>query len=607
MRRSRSPFRRLTAAAMLVLMATASAQAQPRVQLAIDQAPYYAGVPLEVQLTAEGFDETPQPEIDAQGPAAKYLRLTGVSPNVNRSVRVENGQITQTSSVRFVFSYKFTPPKPGRYQIGPFRVTQGSKTKVSGLTNVNVESVPVAGGQRIGVVFPRGDIFVGQRIPIKVEWWVSPELRNNLYNPQITIPMLDLNRVFSIDSVTKTDAQGKELRSSLVISLSGTAAEFPAKEEVRHDDGVDYVVRTVELIVVPLSPGAYEFEPPSVTVDQAIRWRRDLFGSRVPTQARKIRAVGQGRTLRILDVPTAGRPSGFAGAVGTGFTIDVAADRSVVQVGDPITLTITLRGSGSIESASLPNLIGNHGLAARDFRVVRKPTAGQFENGEKRFEAVVRVANAQVREIPPIEYAWFDPQAAEFRSFRSRPIALSVKDAQVVGAGDVVRNMPDVGEAPSDDGSEDAAPEPTPRAGSRRPTFTLTGADLAIEQNPAKLIGGAASGVWQWACYGLGLAFLGLGIYRRSRGEIDPDQAKLHKALADERKRIAAATSTGEIADCLRRMAANATVADRAGLEAILADCDARSYARSSEAARVTPELRERALGVAASLTEPRA
>ena len=605
MRRARQPFRRLTAAAILVLVA-ASAQAQPRVQLAIDQAPYYADVPVEVQLTAEGFDEAPEPEIDAQGPAAKHLRLTGVSPNVNRSVRVVNGRITQTSSVRFVFSYKFTPPKPGRYQIGPFRVTQGSKTKVSGLTNINVEAVPVTGGQRVRVLFPRGDIFVGQRIPIKVEWWVSPELQGNLFNQQITIPMLDLDHVFSIDSVTKTDAQGRELRSPLVINVGGTAAEYPSKEEVRHDSGVDYVVRTTELIVVPLSPGAYDFEPPSVTVDQAIRWRRDLFGSRVPTQARKVRAVGDSRKLRISDVPTAGRPSGFAGAVGTGFTIDVAADRSVVQVGDPITLTITLRGSGSIESASLPNLIGRHGLATRDFRVVRKPTAGQFENGEKRFEAVVRVANAQVSEIPPIEYAWFDPQAAEFRSYRSRPIALSVKDARVVGAGDVVRNVPDVGEVPNDDDSQGTAPSPAPQMGSRRPTFTLTGADLAIEPDPAKLVGGPASGIWQWACYGLGLAFLGLGFYRRSRGEIDPDHAKLHRALADERKRIAAATSTGEVADCLRRMAANATVSDRAALEAILADCDAISYARSNEAAGVTPELRERALTVAASLTEPR-
>ena len=59
-----------------------------------------------------------------------------------------------------------------------------------------------------------------------------------------------------------------------------------------------------------------------MTVDQAIRWRRDLFGSRVPTQAKKIRALGQARKLRVRDVPTAGRPGSFAGAVGTGFTID---------------------------------------------------------------------------------------------------------------------------------------------------------------------------------------------------------------------------------------------------------------------------------------------
>jgi hypothetical protein len=579
------------------------AQAQT-LQLALDQAPYYTDVPIEVQITAEGFSEEPQPEIEAHGPAAAFFKLVGVSPNVSRSVTIVNGRMTQRSSVRFVYSYRFSPPKPGRYQIGPFRVTQGGTTKVSGLTNITVEEIATSAGQRVRVDLPSGDIYVGQRIPVQVQWWVSPELRGTLFTQRIIVPMLDLEQVFAIDSVVDTDANGNALRSKLIITVAGTPAEYPAREETRKENGVEYIVRVTDLVVVALAPATYDLAPPTVTVDQAISWRRDLFGGRVPAKARKIRAVGQRRTLRVLDVPSIGRPNSFAGAVGSGFTIDVAADRSVVQVGDPITLWITLYGEGSIESAAPPNLIGSHALPARDFRVVREPTAGQYEDGAKRFEAVIRVNNASVSEIPPIEFAWFDPEAVAFHSQSSRPIALSVKDARIVGAGDVVRNIPDEGETPA---AGDVANNPSAAQGPAsplRPTFTLTGADLAIERGLSKLSSSGRSELWQWACYGLGLLFLGVATARRSRGEVDPKLAALRKALLEERNLISKATSAGEIADALRRMASHGEITDRSGLESLLADCDAIAYARDRATAPVDAALKDRALMVAETITE---
>ncbi len=599
--------------ALLAPFAAPDAEAQ-EVTLALSQAPYYVDVPIEIEVTAEGFEEEPQPKIEAHGPAARHLQLVGVTPNVSRSVRIVNGQISQTSSVRFVYAYRMMPPGPGRYQIGPFRVTQGNTTKVTGLTNVAVETVPLESGQKIRVKIASGDIFVGQRIPIEVQWWISPELRGTLFNQRITVPMLDQVDSFSVDSVTETDPQGRKLQSSLIISVAGTPAEYPATEQMRTEGGIEYVVRTTKMTVVPLKPGDYSLQAATVTVDQATRWRRDLFGSRVPTQARKIRAMDRSRSLRVLDVPSVGRPSGFSGAIGTGFTIDVSADRSVVQVGDPITLTIALRGDGSIESASLPNLIGPHALRPRDFRVVRAPRAGRFADGEKQFEAVIRVMSADVKEVPPIEFAWFDPEAAEFHTHSSRPIALSVRDAQVVGAGDVVRNAPDPADTSQGVTGDDAARDQQNRAASddtpsaRRPSFTLTGADLAIETDPDALVGSSANNVWQWGCYGAGVLLLVVAVFRRRRGEIDPKRTAVTKQLAADRKALASSSSAGEIADVLRRMAASGEVGDaatRSALESVLSECDALAYAPGGAAATVNAQLKERASAVAESIKEP--
>ena len=70
-----------------------------------------------------------------------------------------------------------------------------------------------------------------------------------------------------------------------------------------------------------------------------MRWRRDFFGERIPTHIRKRRVKDKPRALIVQKLPQAGRPESFTGTVGSGYRLEVAADRSVVRVGDPIRLT----------------------------------------------------------------------------------------------------------------------------------------------------------------------------------------------------------------------------------------------------------------------------
>ena len=72
---------------------------------------------------------------------------------------------------------------------------------------------------------------------------------------------------------------------------------------------------------------------------------RDSWGFRRP-RYELFRAEGQRQRLAVRPLPQAGRPAAFVNAIGGGFSIDVQASRTVVSVGDPVELTIRVRGDG---------------------------------------------------------------------------------------------------------------------------------------------------------------------------------------------------------------------------------------------------------------------
>ena len=95
---------------------------------------------------------------------------------------------------------------------------------------------------------------------------------------------------------------------------------------------------------------------------------------------------------------------------------------------------------------SLPPLDGPEGLPAALFGVPAGSVAGSVDaqTNTKVFTVTIRVRSDEAREIPPIAFSWFDPQAREYRTARSRPIALSVEPTELVGAREVVAAAPAV-------------------------------------------------------------------------------------------------------------------------------------------------------------------
>jgi len=592
---------------IVAIQLTSPPAAAQQAQLRSEEGPHFVGVPVRLQVIAEGFDETPQPRIEVADPPQGRLALTGANPSVSTSIQIINGRMSQSKWVQFAFEYQFLAQTPGEQVIGPFRVIQNGKQASTGKLRVMIDEIPVSSRQRLRLILPQGPLIVGQRVPVRLEWWVPADLGGNLFNPRLAVPLFE-----RLDAFRFHDPKDPTADIALTIDTASGPIELAAATRSELRNGEQYLVHTLTRRLTPLRTGEYTLAPADLVVDEAIRWRRMLFGERIPTQARKRRVAGESRTLIVQDLPRTGRPESFTGTVGPGYQLEVTVDRSVVRVSDPIRLTLILRGDAAVETAALPPLTADGGLSPQDFRIPDEKTTGIYADGAKRFEVTVRALHTGVTAIPPLAFSWYDPERQEYRTTHSRPVALSVRLAQVVSAADVVSAAP---EEPRER-LADPAREPTinPEAAGpkarQHPVFSLTGADLAITTDIDALLrpsGSLLTGTGaQVVAYSLGLLAILLALPARRRAQADPAELARAKTLRTHRTAVTEARTVTEASAVLRRMVATAgtrSPPDLApDLDRFLAECDTLAYAPGGTSYTLDGPMRDRASRLADQL-----
>ena len=92
------------------------------------------------------------------------------------------------------------------------------------------------------------------------------------------------------------------------------------------------------------------------------------------------------------------RPPSFTGLVGA-YSIETAAAPTAVNVGDPITLTIRIRGPEPLDTIPAPALQTQRSLIA-DFKVSDESAAPVVQDGSAVFTQTVRALNDQVTANP---------------------------------------------------------------------------------------------------------------------------------------------------------------------------------------------------------------
>ncbi|MEE8143350.1 MAG: BatD family protein [Planctomycetota bacterium] len=568
------------------LPATCAAQ---QVQVTVKgNPPHYAGVPIEITVIAKDFRADSRPTIDVQPPVGGTLDFVGSDDQNSQSIRIVNGRITRKIEVAVLYKYRFRGQKPGTYRIGPFMVQQNSVQRKTRSLTLHLQEVAKSQKLRARLLLPEKPIYIGQRVPVTFEWWLGFE-PERVHDYEIHVPLFEASEAFSfIDKPVE-----REARNTLTIHTSGDPLRLKYTADRRTHNGTPFQVLSVKRTLVPLKSGDFQWPAASVIVDEVLSWRRGGFSdfpffesARRPARVRKLQGSDLPRKLVVKPVPAVGRPESYAGAVGSGFSLEASADRTVVRVGDPITLTLKVRGDGNLAQAGLPPLTADGGLSPSQFRIPDEDVAGLEKDGIKEFTVTVRVLSESAREIPALAYSWFNPESGTFQTSRSQPIALSVRGhADMVSAEDVVSSSPVNGNATevSAEGTRPPAESPA------RPRFTLTGADLSIVRHASLLLSSGApdpaSPQIRLSLYLGPLLLLALAIMSRRRADVDPALLRRRKVLKREQNRIqesagrVQAEAVREIAAALRSMLREVPQARSSKLESFLGECEAVLYA----------------------------
>ncbi len=130
-------------------------------------------------------------------------------------------------------------------------------------------------------------------------------------------------------------------------------------------------------------------------------------------------------TIIVNPIPS-NAPSGFSGAIGR-FTFDANVDTRNVKAGDPITLRISVLGSGNIKLVTLPKPPLPTDIESYEPKISEEISRdGGIIRGKKIAEYLLIPRNAGQRVLEPMQFVYFDLDKKEYVTLRSSKFEFTI-------------------------------------------------------------------------------------------------------------------------------------------------------------------------------------
>lgn len=341
------------------------------------------------------------------------IQMSGAGPQQSSSTYIINNK--RWTDVTYTYTFTVRPKRTGRLVLPPFRFREGGAVYATDPINVQV-SRHIGGELLLAEVQSRlTRAYVGQPVDLTLEVWVKQYERDGF--------RLDVSDMWTLLM------RNPQLNSLGVFDKVATPKWKPGQRTDEAGKTHEYFVYLLETTVYPERPGPFDFGNITLGMNYPITLRRDVFGRISIDRDRVVQVAAKTPSLEILAVPAQDRPADFNGAIGR-FTVTATAKPTEVAVGDPITLTLTIRGSGTpLDRLSAPKL-ANVSELTKDFDVPPESPAGEIEGDRKLFSVTLRPLREDVKQIPPLPLSYFDPGIEKFVTARTKAIPIQVKPAE---------------------------------------------------------------------------------------------------------------------------------------------------------------------------------
>lgn len=411
---------------LFLLLSTAASAATVRAYIQPERAQTGQVVTYVITVQNGTVQSLPQLRLPAQ-----IGMNSGVSTSQNIEIR-GNQRVFATQ-----LAWGVAGTEPGEFVIPPQEVLVNGeilKTNEVRITVTEAPVVPGAGGPEdastplFQIEVGKTEFYQGELVPVSASLFVPRSVR--------------LRRVGLID-VDKTDF---------------AIARFPQQADQTETviNGVGYIVITYRSVLSALQAGELKVGPASCELlyevdDEDPRgMRRSLpFGMFMGnTETKKQVVKSQDVKVKVLPLPSEGKPANFSGAVGD-FTLSATATPNELTVGDPLAVDITIEGVGNFDALNAPALAPPDGwkpYPPRRYNVDGPVDPNLTPSTQRRIGySMVFVPEKVHSVLPPFELTFFSPSSKSYMTARTAPIALRITPGaatQAATSGGAVTDAP---------------------------------------------------------------------------------------------------------------------------------------------------------------------
>ncbi len=363
---------------------------------------------------------------------AGFMVLSG--PNQSTSMQIINGAVSASLS----YSYFLQPKNLGKYTIGSasinykgnsfntdpitIQVEKGSSNPNTQQNNNNSNSSSVSNDEIAQNVFVRASVdkqkvYIGEQVTVTYKLYTRLSIAS-----QMSISKLpqypgfwaeELETSNNISFTTET-YEGKKYR----VGVLKKVALFPTQ--------------TGELNVTP-----FELDVP-VQVQKKRRSNNvfdDFFNDPFFGMGQTVDFTAKSNSVKInvQPLPQNNVPDSYNGAVGS-FSMDSQIDKKQTKTNEPVTLKITISGTGNISLLDMPEIKLPAGFEKYEPKVDQQINRNGKITGKKTADYLIVPRDAGKKEIPPVKFSYFDLNKKSYVTLSSPAYDIDVKQGTSVGS-----------------------------------------------------------------------------------------------------------------------------------------------------------------------------
>jgi hypothetical protein len=400
------------------------------VQTALEHTEVYAGETFIFQLHVTGSENPEQPDLsNIEGFRVQY---EGGSQNSSSSISIINGRMTRDEKKGYVFSYRLTPLKTGTLAIPSIEVKAGNMTAHTEPLVIVARKPSETEDFKLRLTLSKENCYTGEPVILTVTWYIG----KNVNDFNFSLPLMGDKRFTFANPEVDTQSGKKLYRIKLGDS------EAIGEEGAGDLDGKRYTTISFKKVLIPVQAGTIPIDQATVTCSALTGYSRrsndpfsnffddDFFGSSRRGVYNTVVVPSNTLTLRVMDLPTEGRPANFSGNTGK-YQLDASASPLKVNIGDPVTYVIRVKGPEYLEHVDLPPL-NQQPAFKKSFRIPDERAGAEIKDTVKIFTQTIRPLSSAVKEIPAYELSYFDTEKREYLVARTAPIPITVNETKVV-------------------------------------------------------------------------------------------------------------------------------------------------------------------------------